>query len=107
MELQKKVDTWRERAKTLQQERWGFVQKWRTENLVASHAAAVAEEANKKAISEATSVGAATSGASIKGGGGLEGDGEDDTPLYSESSESNEDIETEGERGSNESSDSW
>lgn len=29
MELSTKVDTWKERAQTLQQERWGFVQKFR------------------------------------------------------------------------------
>ena len=39
-DLSEKLERWKERAQTLQQERWGFVQKWRQAKLEAKEAGA-------------------------------------------------------------------
>ena len=61
MELQAKAEKWRLRARTLQEERWGFVQKWRAETSTAKEAAqaaaaaAIAAETAKLAAAPAAS----------------------------------------------------
>ena len=116
MELQTKVEKWRLRARTLQEERWGFVQKWRADTNSAKEAAtaaakaAVAEETAK--ISAAPAAGEISSLLAKTKLGGDDSDDEDGISKKRASgsfrdSERSSDSEGSDEAEDDDSDDTW
>ena len=108
LELQEKVEKWRLRARTLQEERWGFVQKWRTENFAASEASAVPDDGAAPAKPAAKLAGAPTAAKAVLAEGGEGGEEERDEvppPQQYSSADDDEDSSSSGSAGADSDSD--